>query len=737
MYGQAPQSQYNFDNVQQHPPPSSYMRQPTAQRGPAPVAGRMPTGMRMGTTSSKDRPMSSTAGAGFPSSAGGRKPFDPLGQAGSVAKGPTPTLQKPGEKSQEEQYRQMEKEANTLMEKSAECKLNGELTKALDFAKEAAQKERLLRKQREQAGMLEQINIDLTYAVCFNLANMYQMNTMYQDALNTYSLIVRNKQYPQAGRLRVNMGNIYFSQKKYSAAIKMYRMALDVINAGCKHMKFQIMSNIGVAFVKLGQYHDAVESFESILQGEPTFQNAFNLLLCYFALGDKDKMKKAFTQLLNIEILGVDEEEEEEDKSKKLPSDPLRDYIKDKRKSALKYITDAAKLIAPIIEADWIRGYDWIIEAMRTSEFAAAESEIEIHKAVQYMKQKNFERAIEVFKNFEKKDKHLMAQVATNISFLYFIEKDYRNAEKYADVASAEDRYNAKALVNKGNCFFMKADYASAKEYYLEAIGVEADCVEAIYNLGLVNKRIGMDLEALQAYEKLHTLMPNAPEVIYQIAAIYEKTENYASAIKWYNILITKVPSEPGVLLKIGKMYGMMRDENQAFHYYNESYRHYPVSLDAISWLGAFYAKSEMYEKALTFFERAAQIQPHVLNWKLMVASCYRRMGSFDRALGLFELLHQENPDNVDCLTYLVQACKEAGQSYDQYVTLLNKLLREKSMQAPAAPQQDPDPYSSAPQAEMVTSDIRGLRGGKQVAVVKQQDEDEWAKEANMDELLP
>jgi len=33
---------------------------------------------------------------------------------------------------------------------------------------------------------------------------------MFQDALNTYALIVRNKEYPQAGRLRVNMGNIYF-----------------------------------------------------------------------------------------------------------------------------------------------------------------------------------------------------------------------------------------------------------------------------------------------------------------------------------------------------------------------------------------------------------------------------------------------------------------------------------------------------------------------------------------------
>jgi tetratricopeptide (TPR) repeat protein len=44
--------------------------------------------------------------------------------------------------------------------------------------------------------------------------------------------IVKNKAYPQSGRLRVNMGNIYFEQKKYSSAIKMYRMALDQVG-GC------------------------------------------------------------------------------------------------------------------------------------------------------------------------------------------------------------------------------------------------------------------------------------------------------------------------------------------------------------------------------------------------------------------------------------------------------------------------------------------------------------------------
>ena len=70
-----------------------------------------------------------------------------------------------------------------------------------------------------------------------------------------------------------------------------------------------------------------------------------------------------------------------------------------------------------------------------------------------------------------------MSRVASNISFLYFLENNYNDAEKYVDIAIAHDRYNARALVNKGNCLYMKNDFMRAREHYLEAIGVEADCV--------------------------------------------------------------------------------------------------------------------------------------------------------------------------------------------------------------------------------------------------------------------
>ena len=91
-----------------------------------------------------------------------------------------------------------------------------------------------------------------------------------------------------------------------------------------------------------------------------------------------------------------------------------------------------------------------------------------------------------------------MSRVASNISFLYFLENNYAEAERYVDIALNSDRYNARALVNKGNCLFMKNDFRKAKELYLEAIGVEADCIEALYNLGFVNKKLNLFIEALQ-----------------------------------------------------------------------------------------------------------------------------------------------------------------------------------------------------------------------------------------------
>ena len=68
------------------------------------------------------------------------------------------------------------------------------------------------------------------------------------------------------------MGNICVEQSKYAKAIKMYRMALDQVPDVHKGVRLRILQNIGIVFVKMGQYADAITSFEHIMEEKADFK---------------------------------------------------------------------------------------------------------------------------------------------------------------------------------------------------------------------------------------------------------------------------------------------------------------------------------------------------------------------------------------------------------------------------------------------------------------------------------
>lgn len=139
-----------------------------------------------------------------------------------------PPLHKKSENSPEDMAQEMEREVNALIEESAALILSNDPTMALEKAKIAQKKEKSAIKFREEKNCGEH-NIELSFAVLFNLARVYHANGMYTEALDTYTSIVKNNHFANGVRLRVNMGNIYFEQRQYHLAIKMYRMALDFI----------------------------------------------------------------------------------------------------------------------------------------------------------------------------------------------------------------------------------------------------------------------------------------------------------------------------------------------------------------------------------------------------------------------------------------------------------------------------------------------------------------------------
>ncbi|XP_033002192.1 intraflagellar transport protein 88 homolog isoform X2 [Lacerta agilis] len=727
------------------------------------------------------RPMTAVQAAGYTKAVSRGSAFDPLGQA----RGPAPPLETKNEDSPEGKIKQLEKKVNELVEESCIAHSCGDLKLALEKAKDAGRKERALVRQREQTMSPANINLDLTYTVLFNLASQYSANEMYAEALNTYQVIVKNKMFVNGGMLKVNMANIYLKQRNYSKAIKFYRMALDQIASVHKEMRIKIMQNIGVAFIKTGQYTDAISSFEHIMSTSPNLKAGFNLILCYFATGDREQMKKAFQKLIAVP-LGIDDDDKYISQGddphtnlliEAIKNDSLRQMERERKATAEKYIMTAAKLIAPAIETSFAVGYDWCVEMVKASQYVELANDLEINKAITYLRQKDFNQAVETLKMFEKKDSRVKSAAATNLSFLYFLENEFTQASHYADLAVNSDRYNPSALTNKGNTIFANGDYEKAAEFYKESLRNDSSCTEALYNIGLTYKKLNRLDESLDSFLKLHAILRNSAQVLFQIASIYELMEDPNQAIEWLMQLISVVPTDSHALAKLGELYDSEGDKSQAFQYYYESYRYFPSNIEVIEWLGAYYIDTQFCEKAIHYFERAALIQPTQVKWQLMVASCFRRSGNYQKALDTYKAIHRKFPDNAECLRFLVRLCTDMGlKEIQEYATKLKRVeklkeIREQrvksgrdgSARARREGSGGGDPGSITHKGERLSAKLKALpgtyepyesSGNKEIdasyidplgpqaerpktALRKKVDEDEFADEELGDDLLP
>ncbi|XP_063506654.1 intraflagellar transport protein 88 homolog isoform X23 [Pongo pygmaeus] len=727
---------------------TSHGRRPPSKTSLASSIGRPMTGaIQDGVT----RPMTAVRAAGFTKAALRGSAFDPLSQS----RGPAPPLEAKKKDSPEEKIKQLEKEVNELVEESCIANSCGDLKLALEKAKDAGRKERVLVRQREQVTTPENINLDLTYSVLFNLASQYSVNEMYAEALNTYQVIVKNKMFSNAGILKMNMGNIYLKQRNYSKAIKFYRMALDQVSSVNNQMRIKIMQNIGVTFIQ----------------------------------ADREKMKKAFQKLIAVPL------EIDEDKyispsddphtnlvTEAIKNDHLRQMEHERRAMAEKYIMTSAKLIAPVIETSFAAGYDWCVEVVKASQYVELANDLEINKAVTYLRQKDYNQAVEILKVLEKKDSRVKSAAATNLSALYYMGKDFAQASSYADIAVNSDRYNPAALTNKGNTVFANGDYEKAAEFYKEALRNDSSCTEALYNIGLTYEKLNRLDEALDCFLKLHAILRNSAEVLYQIANIYELMENPSQAIEWLMQVVSVIPTDPQVLSKLGELYDREGDKSQAFQYYYESYRYFPCNIEVIEWLGAYYIDTQFWEKAIQYFERASLIQPTQVKWQLMVASCFRRSGNYQKALDTYKDTHRKFPENVECLRFLVRLCTDLGlkdaQEYARKLKRLEKMkeIREQRIKSGrdgsggsrgkregSASSDSGQNYSASSKGERLNARLRALPGtnepyesssnkeidasyvdplGPQIerpktAAKKRIDEDDFADEELGDDLLP
>jgi intraflagellar transport protein 88 len=109
----------------------------------------MTTAMRGTAQQRLGTAMKSNAAVGYKS-----KPVAPDGKSGGTS-GPAPPLESKKDRTEEENFKEMEEEVHRLLETSADGKVKKNFNDALIKAKEAAAKEKKIRQLREQNNSLD------------------------------------------------------------------------------------------------------------------------------------------------------------------------------------------------------------------------------------------------------------------------------------------------------------------------------------------------------------------------------------------------------------------------------------------------------------------------------------------------------------------------------------------------------------------------------------------------------
>ncbi|XP_059060211.1 intraflagellar transport protein 88 homolog [Achroia grisella] len=740
------------------------------------VPSRMGTGMfRVGTVSMRGG--SSRAGTAA------ARPVTAVRAAGytSTARD-TPSREDKKEDSVEDRIKQVEAKIMTLVEEScmlsvrpdpdddSNIKRDFDLGQALAKAQEASTLERQLIRMQEQANLGDTHNLDLTFAVLCNLAGQYALNEMYTEALNTYQLLTRNKLFPHANRLKVNMGNIYFKMGEHPKALKLYRMALDQTPTAEKDLRMKVMHNIGLLLVRMGKFRDAVTNFQHIMHEQGDFQTGLHLVLCSAALNDAEGGKAAFHAMLDVEPPSYHQDitiDEENDAYECV----VRDVVRGDRLSrwSRRAAADAerslalaaAALVRPASRDDDSGGMSWCVEALRGYSGGGAGARLELGGALAALRAARAPvataglRALQRLKAVARahpNDRVLRAEANADAAFVAYALGNWSEARALGEAASRDDPYSCAARVTAALAAARAAGadaltrgggpgagggggraWAHAAQELAAATHLDPADLVAMHDLALALEKSESEDSVTAAEARWSRLRSSAGAAggagggaagaaggagggcLRSLAAAAlarlarARPADPAAADHWYSMIGNW---DVGVTCALAELHSEMGDTQTAKHHYQDVEAVWPCEVSALEWLAA----DAPPDRALSYYARAARLQPTNPRWGLLMGGCLRGSGRYQEALALYKKMNARFPDNVQCLKLIVKLCGDQGLSETNAWTreLQRAQARIKQIErvAVASAGSGSSGASQSPIADQIRSTTIGSRGG-------------------------
>eukprot|EP00835_Amoeboradix_gromovi_P004495 NODE_353_length_10269_cov_0.284759.p3 type:complete len:460 gc:universal NODE_353_length_10269_cov_0.284759:7357-8736(+) len=361
----------------------------------------------------------------------------------------------------------------------------------------------------QEADKIKRVSSKLYNSVMFQYALQHEYVGDYSQSISVYQEMIHNKFGPNPDVYLVNIAKNYYKLQDYTKAIKYYQMAHDKLEN--VDYKINCMKSIANIYMQLSQ-DSAITVYNNVLSLRFDVSSATNLMICYYKSNKVESIKAGFNEYILIESTSLSLFNNKNGKSDEL-SDLETTFTNKFEKLILLCVKMICKLNPPM---ELVQTLDYCIERVKNSPHYELTHSLELLKCFELLLLKKSSEAIDLYKSFELKELRLRTAASNNLAFLYLVQKDLINAEKYCSIVLQQDMYNSKALVNMGCIYYEKSNFNKAIEYFTKALSSDSLCISALHNLALIKTTLQQH-EGLHLFLKLYSLHKHHHEAMYNI----------------------------------------------------------------------------------------------------------------------------------------------------------------------------------------------------------------------------
>lgn len=403
---------------------------------------------------------------------------------------------------------------------------------------------------------------------------------------------------PEKPRVVINMGVAYLREGEYEKAINHFKRAieLDPDNAGA-------YGNLGDAYFETKEPGLAIRNLEKAIKLQPRLQFYSSLGDVYRFLNQNEKAIVQYRKAL-----------------KQFPDNiPCRINLGAAYAQTQRYDKALAQF-SKVLEL-----YPEHYQAYNNMGFV-------------YEKKGNPEKALASFKKALKIEPG-SASTHLNLGSFYLKEGRFRNAEEHLLKGFRLAPESYEILKEAGDLYFEQNDYARAQKYYGKARDLHAEKAYPAVRLGIIDLRQKNYAEARGHFEKA-LKKGGTRHLIYYYLGLCDFAENdLEEGISHLDKALAAKPGFFKAKVKLADAHKAKGEKDKALSIYNEVLTANETDLHSLRQAGQIHMDKEEYEKALQKFEKAYQVDKKNQSVIQNLAFLYARFEQYGKAAEKFEAL--------------------------------------------------------------------------------------------------